>query len=63
MPLRAIVFAAVDGVGEVDTYLLCGLSLALAFTPWLKDTAEPIEEGDMGSRCVHLYIVVCRLHL
>jgi hypothetical protein len=36
MSLRAIVFAAVDGVGEVDTYLLCGLSLALAFTPWLK---------------------------
>jgi hypothetical protein len=36
MSLRAIVFAAVDGVGKVDTYLLCGLSLALAFPPWLK---------------------------
>jgi hypothetical protein len=36
MSLRAIVFAAVDGVGKVDTYLLCGLSSALAFPPWLK---------------------------
>jgi hypothetical protein len=36
MSLRAIVFAAEDRVGKVDTYLLCGLSLALAFIPWLK---------------------------
>ena len=62
MALCAIVFSAVDRVGEIDAYLLCGLIISLGIQKGILPRFLHQEHSNMGSIAVHLCIWACKFH-
>ena len=63
MPLCAVVFSAVDWVGEIDAYLLCAMVVSLGAQEGTLQRLMLGKHESRGTIIVHLCTGACRFHL